>query len=90
MVKLMLENTSFIKKPGTMIIIWVLVYIYVVQKINMAWTYSEEDACKKEKFWIAHYKALGKAEYNETAGEVGKKYKGKHWRLVNGKREWYE
>lgn len=27
---------------------------------------------------------------NKRLGEVGKKFKGKHWRLVNGKREWYE
>ena len=133
------------------------------EKFLITWTYSEEDACEKEKFWISHYKSLGKAEYNETAGgdglvnpslatrqkmslsrkrnpspnkgkklteewkknlaeshkgqtpwnkgkkmsddfiekckdrpqnnhlsEVGKNYKGKHWRLVNGKREWYE
>lgn len=109
------------------------------EKFLITWTSSEKDACKKEKFWIAHYKALGKAEYNETAGgdglvnpslatrqkmslsrkrnpspnkgkkmsddfiekckdrpqnnhlsEVGKNHKGKHWRLVNGKREWYE
>ena len=133
------------------------------EKFLITYTESEEDACKKEEFWIAHYKALGKAEYNETAGgdglinpslatrqkmslahkdkpgpnkgkkltdewkknlaeshkdqtpwnkdkkmsdeyrekcknrpqnkllgEQGKKHKGKHWRLVNGKREWYE
>ena len=133
------------------------------EKFLITWTYSEEDACEKEKFWIAHYKSLGKAEYNETEGgdgvvnpspetrrkmilshigkpssrkgvllseetkkklseshkgqlawnkgkkmsdefrekckdrpqnnkigELGKKFKGKHWRLVNGKREWYE
>lgn len=27
---------------------------------------------------------------NSLIGEVGKRYKGKHWRIVNGKREWYE
>ena len=41
------------------------------EKFLIAWTSSEEDACKKEKIWIAHYKALGKAEYNETAGGDG-------------------
>lgn len=133
------------------------------EKFLITYTESEKDACEKEKFWIDHYKALGKAEYNETAGgdglinpslatrrkmslakkdkpspnkgktfseehrrnlaeshkgqkawnkgkkmdkdfcdncknrpqnksfsNIGKRNKGKHWRLVNGKREWYE
>ena len=41
------------------------------EKFLITWTYSEEDACEKEKFWISHYKSLGKAEYNETAGGDG-------------------
>lgn len=41
------------------------------EKFLITWTYSEEDACEKEKFWIAHYKALGKAEYNIAEGGDG-------------------
>ena len=41
------------------------------EKFLITYTSSEEDACEKEKFWIAHYRSLGKAEYNETAGGDG-------------------
>lgn len=133
------------------------------EKFLITYTSSEKDAGEKEKFWIAHYKALGKAEYNETAGgdglinpslatrqkislsnkgkpspnkgkklteewkenlsnshkgqpawnkgkempddfrdkckdrpqnkllgEQGKKHKGKHWRIIDGKRKWID
>ena len=51
------------------------------EKFLITWTYSEEDACEKEKFWIAHYRSLGKAEYNiSDGGEFGytKGFLGKH------------
>jgi len=133
------------------------------EKFFITYTESEKDACEKEEFWIAHYKALGKAEYNETAGgdgvvnpspatrqkmrlakkgkpspnkgktfseehrrnlaeshkgqtawnkgkkmdkdfcdncknrpqnksfsNIGKRYKGKHWRVIDGKRKWID
>lgn len=41
------------------------------EKFLICYTESEEDACEKEKFWIAHYKALGKAEYNIQNGGQG-------------------
>jgi group I intron endonuclease len=41
------------------------------EKFLICYTSSEKDACEKEQFWIAHYKSLGKAEYNETAGGDG-------------------
>lgn len=41
------------------------------EKFLITWTYSEKDAGEKEKFWIAHYKALGKAEYNIQNGGQG-------------------
>ena len=30
------------------------------EKFLIAWTSSEEDACEKEKFWIAEYRRRGK------------------------------
>lgn len=41
------------------------------EKFLITWTYSEEDACKKEKFWIAEYRHRGKAEYNVADGGQG-------------------
>ena len=41
------------------------------EKFLICYTESEEDACKKEEFWIAHYRALGKAEYNIADGGDG-------------------
>ena len=41
------------------------------EKFLITWTYSEEDACEKEKFWIAEYRHRGKAEYNVADGGQG-------------------
>lgn len=41
------------------------------EKFLITWTYSEKDACEKEKFWIAEYKRRGKAEYNISKGGDG-------------------
>lgn len=41
------------------------------EKFFITWTSSEEDACKKEKFWIAEYRSRGKAEYNKADGGEG-------------------
>lgn len=41
------------------------------EKFLITWTSSEKDACEKEIFWIAHYKSLGKAEYNIQNGGQG-------------------
>lgn len=41
------------------------------EKFLITYTESEKDACEKEEFWIAHYKALGKAEYNMQKGGQG-------------------
>ena len=41
------------------------------EKFLITWTYSEEDACEKEKFWIAEYRSRGKAEYNISRGGTG-------------------
>lgn len=41
------------------------------EKFLITWTYSEEDACEKEKFWIAEYRKRGKAEYNVADGGQG-------------------
>ena len=41
------------------------------EKFLITWTYSEEDACEKEKFWIAEYRRRGKAEYNIADGGDG-------------------
>ena len=41
------------------------------EKFLITWTYSEEDACEKEKFWIAEYRKRGKAEYNIADGGQG-------------------
>ena len=41
------------------------------EKFFITWTYSEEDACEKEKFWIAEYRKRGKAEYNVADGGQG-------------------
>ena len=41
------------------------------EKFLITWTYSEEDACEKEKFWIAEYRRRGKAEYNISNGGDG-------------------
>ena len=41
------------------------------EKFLITWTYSEEDACEKEKFWIAEYRRSGKAEYNIADGGNG-------------------
>lgn len=46
------------------------------EKFLITYTSSEKDACEKEKFWIAHYKSLGKAEYNISlcqGGVIGRK-----------------
>lgn len=49
------------------------------EKFLITWTYSKKDAGEKEKFWIAHYKSLGKAEYNiAEGGEGGSTTKGRH------------
>ena len=50
------------------------------EKFLIEYTYSEEDACNKEIFWISHYRKLGKAEYNfddggrPTAHNKGKRF----------------
>lgn len=47
------------------------------EKFLICYTESEKDACEKEKFWIAHYKTLGKAEYNISLGQgaaIGRKW----------------
>ena len=41
------------------------------EKFLITWTYSEEDACEKELFWIAEYRKRGKAEYNIADGGQG-------------------
>lgn len=41
------------------------------EKFLITYTNSEKDACEKEQFWIAHYKSLGKAEYNIQKGGQG-------------------
>lgn len=41
------------------------------EKFLIEYTFSEEDAGKKEKFWIAEYRNRGKAEYNIEAGGQG-------------------
>lgn len=41
------------------------------EKFLITWTYSEKDACEKEKFWIAEYRSRGKAEYNIADGGDG-------------------
>lgn len=41
------------------------------EKFLICYTESEEDACEKEKFWIAEYRSRGKAEYNITDGGDG-------------------
>ena len=41
------------------------------EKFLITYTSSENDACEKEQFWIAHYKSLGKAEYNISKGGDG-------------------
>lgn len=49
------------------------------EKFLITWTYSEEDACEKEKFWISEYRRRGKAEYNiangGNGGDIRKCYK---------------
>lgn len=46
------------------------------EKFLICYTDSEEDACEKEKFWIAEYRSKGKAEYNIcSGGEFGYKHK---------------
>lgn len=54
------------------------------EKFLIAWTSSEEDACEKEIFWIAHYKSLGKAEYNIAKG--GNRFPSTPWN--KGKSSW--
>lgn len=50
------------------------------EKFLITWTYSEEDACEKEKFWIAEYRRRGKAEYNyDDGGKPTTHNKGKHF-----------
>lgn len=50
------------------------------EKFLITWTYSEEDACEKEKFWIAEYRRRGKAEYNyDDGGKPTAHNKGKHF-----------
>ena len=41
------------------------------EKFLITYTSSEEDACEKEKFWIAEYRRRGKAEYNISKGGNG-------------------
>ena len=41
------------------------------EKFLITWTSSEEDACEKEKFWIAEYRKRDKAEYNVADGGQG-------------------
>ena len=41
------------------------------EKFLITYTSSEEDACEKEKFWIAEYRKRGKAEYNIADGGQG-------------------
>lgn len=41
------------------------------EKFLICYTTSEKDACEKEIFWIAHYRSLGKAEYNISNGGNG-------------------
>lgn len=49
------------------------------EKFLITYTYSEEDACEKEKFWIAEYRSRGKAEYNISSGGEGSDWaKGTH------------
>lgn len=53
------------------------------EKFLITWTYSEEDAIEKEKFWIAEYRRRGKAEYNIADGGDGGNggaNKGKHYK----------
>lgn len=48
------------------------------EKFLIEYTYSEEDACKKEVFWIAEYRKRGKAEYNfDDGGRPSSHNKGK-------------
>ena len=50
------------------------------EKFLITWTYSEEDACEKEKFWITEYRRRGKAEYNyDDGGKPTAHNKGKHF-----------
>ena len=50
------------------------------EKFLIEYTYSEEDACSKEIFWISHYRKLGKAEYNfDDGGRPTAHNKGKHF-----------
>ena len=44
------------------------------EKFLICYTESEEDACEKEKFWIAEYRRRGKAEYNIDKGGRGGGY----------------
>lgn len=49
------------------------------EKFLITYTSSENDACEKEEFWIAHYRSLGKAEYNiADGGEGGAAFRGHH------------
>ena len=48
------------------------------EKFFITWTYSEKDACEKEKLWIDEYRSRGKAEYNITDGGIGGSAKGKN------------
>lgn len=41
------------------------------EKFLITYTNSEEDACEKERFWIAEYRRRGKAEYNKADGGEG-------------------
>lgn len=46
------------------------------EKFLICYTESEKDACEKEKFWIDHYRKLGKAEYNICdGGKFGYRHK---------------
>lgn len=50
------------------------------EKFLIEYTYSEEDACKKEIFWINEYRKRGKAEYNYDDGGLPTSHnKGKHF-----------
>lgn len=59
------------------------------EKFFICYTESEEDACEKEKFWIAEYRSRGKAEYNIADGgegfpcNKGKKLSGEHKRKLS-------
>lgn len=48
------------------------------EKFLIQYCVDKDELDKQEKFWIAHYRALGKAEYNIADGGVGNTGKG-YW-----------